>query len=760
MGGEAALAQQLRLLRAAAGLTQEELAERAGVSVRAVSDTERGLRVRLYPSTAARLARALGLTEPEKEAFAALARGLAGPGGRMAPLPVPVTRLLGRDEALDDLTARLSAPSTRLVTLIGPGGVGKTRLALAAAEECAPLFEDGIAFAQLASCSDALSAGLAVATAVGANVGHGAVGDMVCAAIGDRRMLLVCDTFEAVVGAAPLIGEVLARCRHASILATSRIPLRLLAEHVVPVEPLGTPAARELFIERAAAARPGADLSGSENVVDEICARVQRVPLAVELAAARTAHLGLKDLRERLVNQLEILTIGPVDEDARHRTLEATISWSYSLLDETAREALGQLSVFDGWNLASARAVLARDPLSDVSTLVDQSLAAAPSPAEDHGRYRMLDAVREFGAGRLAESGHDRAARDRHAEWFLHIAEAAAAAMRREGQHEAHQETSADLGNLRLAFRRFTDAGRAADALQLAASLWMFWLWEGGFSEGRAWLAVALADADDAAPALAARARWGAGWLAYNQGDYADARIHASELQRLAETAGPAERRNALTLRGMIALAERRAPEASALLGAAFVEAQKIVGDPWLTAVSTLNDGAGLTHSGHLDEADRRFTAARDMFAELGDQTYHARALRHLAAVRLLRGDLAGATRQLEASLAIVTGADDRWGLAETLEGQAHTAAVAGEVRWAGPSRPEPTACAARWAWHRTRSTPSSLTATSDPSAAAKSSRPAGIRARRAVASAEPSDLRAGGPMRPCPIRERRCNLS
>jgi predicted ATPase len=562
--------------------------------------------------------------------------------------------------------------------------VGKTRLALAAAVECAPSFEDGVAFVQLASSHDTSSVGLAIATAVGANTSRRTVADMVCAAIGTRRMLLVCDTFERVPDAVPLIGELLARCPGATVLATSRARLRLNTERLVTVEPLSPPAARELFAERAAAARPGVDLTGSEQLVDEICARVQRLPLAIELAAARVAHLGLADLRDRLDSQLSLLTGGHLDDDARHRTIEATVDWSYGLLRAPAQRALAQLAVFDCWTLDAAGDVLGVDPVPVVSSLLDHSLAVAPEPTAEHGRYRMLDVVREFGLARLSESGHEDAVRDRHAAWFLRSAESAFSAMRHAGQYGAHRETAADLGNLRLAFRRLQITGRSAEALRLASSLWMFWLWQGGFAEGRAWLRSALASPGDASPSLAATARWGAGWLAYHQGDVAESRLHADALAAIAKASGAVvERRNALTLRGMIALADRHLEQAGAMLTEA-LEAARELADPWILAVSMLNHGEGLTHIRRLDEASRRFAEARDRFAELGDNTYRARALRHLAAVRLLTGDSAAARQHLEESLAIVTAADDQWGLAETLEVLAHTAAADGDARQAG----------------------------------------------------------------------------
>ncbi|GHG43397.1 hypothetical protein GCM10012320_07580 [Sinomonas cellulolyticus] len=683
------LGPELRRLRAAAGFTQEVLAERASVSIRAVSDAERGLRTRLYPDTTARLADALGLAGADRERFAAVARGRAPAG--LGPLPAPRTALVGRTDELRALAALLTEPG--LVTVTGTGGVGKTRLALAAAGEAAASFADGVAFVQLASCHDADSAGLAIATALGANAAHGSVTEVVCAAIGSRRLLLVCDTFEVVPHAAPLIAAALARCANLTVLAASRSPLRLGAEQLFPLDPLDEVSAARLFAERAASARRGADLTGSGALIADICERVQRVPLALELAAARVAHLGLADLRDRLSSQLAVLTGGSVDDDARHRTLESTIAWSHGLLDGPSRSALARLAVFDGWTLAAARALTGRDPLPEVSTLVDQSLVAAPGPADPHGRYTMLDSVREFGLARLVDEGAERAVRDLHAAWFLAAAESSAGAMRRSGQHEAHGNLAADLGNLRVAFRWFGASGHGEDALRLASALWMFWLWHGGFAEGRTWIRTALAAAHDADPSLRARAHWGAGWLGYFQGDYPEARIHASSLARLANASDSAlEQRNALTLRGMVALADRRFDDAAGLLGEALAVAHRLGPDnpagadqsAWLLAISTLNDGVGLTHTGRIDEASQRFAEARERFAELGDETYRARALRHLAAIRVLAGEAGTARSLLEESLRAVHDADDRFGLAETLSGLAQLAGSGHDARSAG----------------------------------------------------------------------------
>jgi transcriptional regulator with XRE-family HTH domain len=380
------LGELLRRHRRGAGLTQEELAERAGVSTRTVSDVERGLRDRVYRDTAARIAVALGMGAADRALFEAAARGRSpgsGPGRQWreplrTALPVPLTRLIGRERELAAVLTSFRESGLRLLTLTGAGGIGKTRLAIEATSAARPDFPGGICFVSLAETHEAALVATLLARALGVDPADEPFSGLV-SRIDDRRMLLTLDTFEHVLDAAPLVADLLASCPRLSVLATSRAPLRLHGEHELSVPPLGLePAgpAATLFAERAGAVRPelAAPLREDAAAVVDLCRRLDGLPLAIELAAARIKHLPLMALRDALEDRLGLLSGGPRDMPPRQRAMRDTVGWSYDLLDRNGQAMLRHLSVFESWTLASARAVC-----TDEEPAVDVLAELAPS---------------------------------------------------------------------------------------------------------------------------------------------------------------------------------------------------------------------------------------------------------------------------------------------------------------------------------------------------------------------------------------------
>jgi tetratricopeptide (TPR) repeat protein len=346
--------------------------------------------------------------------------------------------------------------------------------------------------------------------------------------------------------------------------------------------------------------------------------------------------------------------------------------------------------VFAGWTLDSALAVAvdgepAADPLAELSNLVDHSLVVLSDTPGAEPRYRMLDVVRDYAAQRLDALGEREPAARAHAAHYLAVVEQAEPELRRAEQRHWHERLETELPNLRLAFRWSVDSSAAEDALRLAGGMWMFWLWQGGLAEGRRWLTDALAMVvDDPARYVAAGAKalWGASWLAYHQGDFADtAALGESLLELAGRTGNPIDVRNGLTMRGMSAMAEGRYEDAIP----PFERSLQICRDlqpGWLLATSALNLGAAALHTGDVSRAETLFGEARIRYRDLGDGAYEARAIRHLATCLVQRGDLAGASELLRTCVLTEPGGD--WGLAESLDGLSLVRAAGGDAYRAG----------------------------------------------------------------------------
>src|SRR6478672_4553720 len=395
-------------------------------------------------------------------------------------LPVPATPFLGRERELEEVAALLHADEPRLVTLTGPGGVGKTRLALQAAAAASESFDGGVFWVPLAPLDDPRLVLPAAEQAIGAKSG-------LAEHVGNQAMLLVVDNLEHLIDAASDIGWALAVCPNLCVLVTSREVLRLPGEQAYPVPELRPEDGVELFMTRALAANPFYETTRG---VSELCARLEQLPLALELAAARARVLSPVQLLERLSSRLDLLKAGR-GVDARQQTLRATIEWSHELLDDEEKQLFAQLAVFaGGWTLDAAEHVCETD-VDVLQSLVDKSLVRALAG----GRFYMLETIREFATEQLR--GFDAAElRRRHADFFLARAEAAAPALDR-GDVDEFDRVDVELPNFRVAFA-WTLAHEPSDAVRFANAFRDFWYARGHLSEGRRWFAAALAD--DAKP--------------------------------------------------------------------------------------------------------------------------------------------------------------------------------------------------------------------------------------------------------------------
>ena len=636
---------------------------------------------------------------------------LKTPDSFLTNLPMPRNPLIGRNLELETISDLLLLQDVALVTLTGAGGTGKSRLGLQIALDLRENFEDGVYLVALESIRDPKLVIPTIAETLGVreSLGSRPITDILKEFLLNKQMLLLLDNFEQVVAAAPSVGDLLEACPRLKILVTSRTPLRLRAEKELPVSPLMVPtleeysnrsslsqyAAVELFIQRAAAIKPDfAVTNANAPAVAEICHRLDGLPLAIELAAARIKLLTPQGILTRLENRFELLRGGTRDLPERQRTLRGTIDWSYNLLNELEKKLFQRLSIFiGGWTLEAAEMVCDIDgdltqTLYDVlESLIDNSLVIQIQDSEEGPRFGMLSTIHEYGRERLMESQEADTIHYQHAQYYLNFVQKVEPLIRSAERMRWQQVMQQELGNVRGVLEWICRTGKCVEIGQhIVITLGIYWMISGYIAEGQQWCNLITALSDESTPISIRAGLLGvAGEIAWMQGDHSSSKTNLDEslelLHRLDDKT--LEDKHILAtvtmIRGLLA-ATSRDYETATTLYQRVIELCEDINDQWLEVITISWLGDIALYKNDSDRAMALYNQSIKLARQQGDPWSLMPSLMSSGQIALVKGDLANARSILNEAEALLRNTGDHWSLSWVLNDLGHIMLMEGKL--------------------------------------------------------------------------------